>query len=337
VGSLRPTARPPDRPPDRPTARPPDRPRPPATARDRPTARGQGSRSQSRPGTTIAALLGADEIADHLGGLFGYFIPENILQNIFGMSPIDGSTEVWAAGVTYDRSRSARQEERAVSSVYELVYEADRSELFDKSAAWRVVTDGEPADIRLGSGLDVPEAELALVLSAEGRIVGDTVRSDMSSRSIEGENPLYLSQAKVYAGSCALATGIRPASEVADAADLTIELRVKRDGRTAWGGTTSTVAVRRDFEDLARSLFAGQSFPTGVAWPPGPVSSRRRTFRWSPARPSGSGSTRSGPSRTRPAPGRPRSAGWSRRSTTRSPAKQVGSPTAAGERAPEPM
>jgi 2-dehydro-3-deoxy-D-arabinonate dehydratase len=202
-----------------------------------------------------------DDLASALEDTTG---PARDIADVLLLPPIDGPTEVWAAGVTYDRSRSAREEESAVSSVYELVYGADRPELFYKSAAWRVVTDGEPVGIRLDSRLDVPEAELALVLSAEGRIVGYTVCNDMSSRSIEGENPLYLPQAKVYSGSCALATGIRPASDIAGAASLTIELSVERDGRAAWGGTTSTAAMHRSFDDLARWLFAGQSFPAGV-------------------------------------------------------------------------
>ena len=115
------------------------------------------------------------------------------------LAPVDGRTEVWAAGVTYARSRSARQEESSVAEVYALVYEADRPELFFKSVAWRVVTDGEPVSMRRDSELNVPEAELAVVANGEGEIVGYTVCNDMSSRSIEGENPLYLPQAKIYA------------------------------------------------------------------------------------------------------------------------------------------
>ena len=152
------------------------------------------------------------------------------------LPPIDGGTEVWAAGVTYARSRSAREEESSVSRVYELVYEADRPELFFKSVAWRVVTDGEPIGIRQDSDVNVPEAELALVVNAAGETVGYTVCNDVSSRSIEGENPLYLPQAKMYAGSCALASGIRPAWEVTDPGRLGIELEVSRAGGTGLAG-----------------------------------------------------------------------------------------------------
>jgi 2-dehydro-3-deoxy-D-arabinonate dehydratase len=186
------------------------------------------------------------------------------VDDVILLPPIDGRTEVWAAGVTYERSRSAREEESSVAQVYELVYEADRPELFFKAPAWRVVTDREPVAIRGDSELNVPEAELALVINAGGEIVGYTVCNDMSSRTIEGENPLYLPQAKLYAGSCALATGIRPAWEVPDPTGLDIELTVSRDGRTAWQGRTNTRAMYRTLTDLATWLFAEESFPDGV-------------------------------------------------------------------------
>lgn len=152
----------------------------------------------------------------------------------------------------------------SVSQVYELVYEAARPELFFKSAAWRVVTDGEPVAIRHDSELNVPEAEMALVINAHGEIVGYTVCNDMSSRTIEGENPLYLPQAKLYAGSCALASGIRPAWEVSDAGNLGIELTVVRGEENAWHGRTSTSAMRRKPQELVDWLFAAESFPAGV-------------------------------------------------------------------------
>jgi 2-dehydro-3-deoxy-D-arabinonate dehydratase len=190
--------------------------------------------------------------------------PSQPVADVILLPPIDGRTEVWAAGVTYERSRSAREEESSVAQVYELVYEAARPELFFKSVAWRVVTDHEPVAIRGDSELNVPEAELALVINAGGEIVGYTVCNDMSSRTIEGENPLYLPQAKLYAGSCALATGIRPVWEVPDPADLDIELTVSRDGSIAWHGRTNTQAMYRRPDELAAWLFAEESFPAGV-------------------------------------------------------------------------
>jgi 2-dehydro-3-deoxy-D-arabinonate dehydratase len=126
-----------------------------------------------------------------------------------------------------------------------------------------VVTDGEPIGIRVDSLIDVPEPELALVLSCRGEVVGYTVCNDMSSRNIEGENPLYLPQAKVYAGSCALAAGIRLADEV-DATDLGVRATITRDGETVWEAATSTAQLHRKLADLAAALFAGLDFPDGA-------------------------------------------------------------------------
>jgi len=179
------------------------------------------------------------------------------------LAPLDGRMEVWAAGVTYERSRSARMEESTTADVYDHVYGARRPELFFKAVAWRVVTDGEPVGLRSDSHLNVPEAELAAVANAYGEIVGWTVCNDMSSRSIEGENPLYLPQAKVFAGSCALATGIRPAWEIETAA-LNISLEVRRGGTVAWAGSVNTDQLRRTPTELISYLFAGEQFPEGV-------------------------------------------------------------------------
>ena len=189
---------------------------------------------------------------------------ERNVADVVLLPPVDGETEVWAAGVTYARSRSARQEESTVAEVYTLVYEAERPELFFKSVAWRVVTDGEPVAIRRDSDLNVPEAELAVVANAAGDIVGYTICNDMSSRSIEGENPLYLPQAKIYAGSCALASGIRPAGEVRNPLGLGIDLTVIREGETAWQGRYSSAAMYRTPHDLVGWLFREQAFPGGV-------------------------------------------------------------------------
>ncbi len=180
------------------------------------------------------------------------------------LPPIDGRTEVWASGVTYLRSRDARVEESTEKSVYEKVYDAERPELFFKSVAWRVLTDEEPIGIRADSGLDVPEPELAVVANSAGAIVGYLVCNDVSSRSIEGENPLYLPQAKVYAGACAISSGIRPAWEVEGADDLAITLKVLRDGDVAFSGDTSTAQMRRAFTDLVEWLYRGDAFPAGV-------------------------------------------------------------------------
>ena len=178
--------------------------------------------------------------------------------------PLDGRAELWCAGVTYARSRGARMEESVEQSVYDRVYSAERPELFPKAPAWRVVSDGEPVGIRADSGHDVPEPELALVVNAHGEIVGLTVCNDMSSRSIEGENPLYLPQAKVYAGAAALATGIRPAWEVPDPTGLAITLVVGRGETEAFAAQTSTAQLARPLQELVDYLFAANAFPDGA-------------------------------------------------------------------------
>lgn len=179
------------------------------------------------------------------------------------LSPIDGRTEVWASGVTYARSREARLEESTQHSVYELVYDAERPELFFKAPAWRVMTDGEPVAIRADSAISVPEPELALVLTSSREVLGYLVCNDMSSRSIEGENPLYLPQAKLYAGACALSTGIRPAWEISGD-DRAISLAVERAGLVVLEDATSTAAIHRPFDALVEHLFRAENFPDGV-------------------------------------------------------------------------
>jgi 2-dehydro-3-deoxy-D-arabinonate dehydratase len=180
------------------------------------------------------------------------------------LAPVDGRAEVWCAGVTYERSRGARMEESSEQSVYDKVYSAERPELFLKSPAWRVTTDTEPVGIRADSGHDVPEPELALVINAHGTLVGYTVCNDMSSRSIEGENPLYIPQAKVFAGGCALATGIRPAWEVADATALAIRMIVRREGIEVFSGETSTRQLARPLAELVDYVCRANDFPDGV-------------------------------------------------------------------------
>ena len=179
------------------------------------------------------------------------------------VAPIDRQ-EVWAAGVTYLRSRDARMEESTQKSVYDLVYEADRPELFLKATPNRVSGPGEAVAVRADSTWDVPEPELAVVVNAHAEIVGYTVGNDVSSRSIEGENPLYLPQAKVYAGACALGPGITPAWEVADPYDLTIWMAIERGGEVAWEGETSTSGLKRRLEELVEYLFREDDFPDGA-------------------------------------------------------------------------
>ena len=180
------------------------------------------------------------------------------------LPPVDGNTEVWAAGVTYEKSRSGRVEESTEASVYEKVYDAPRPEIFLKSVAWRVVTDGEPVGVRADSTVDVPEPELTVVANRAGEIVGYTICNDMSSRSIEGENPLYIPQAKIFSGCCSLATGIRPAWEVPDVTDLAITMRVRLGDETVFSGETSTARLHRTLEELVAVLYAPTDFPDGA-------------------------------------------------------------------------
>jgi 2-dehydro-3-deoxy-D-arabinonate dehydratase len=211
----------------------------------------------------IAELLAlpAADLRALVTGLPG---PTHELAGVTLLPPVDGRTEVWAAGVTYERSRDARVEESSERSVYERVYDAERPELFLKSVAWRVVTDGEPIAVRDDSALNVPEPELGLVVNADGDVVGYVVVDDVSSRTIEGTNPLYLPQAKIYAGSCAVSTGIRPAWEVPDAHALDITMTVRRGTGIAFHGTVSTSRLRRTADDLVGHLYHGQSFPDGA-------------------------------------------------------------------------
>lgn len=181
------------------------------------------------------------------------------------LAPVDGRTEVWAAGVTYERSRTARMAESENSAdIYDRVYDAARPEIFFKSAAWRVSGPGMPVSVRADSDIDVPEPELAVVLNYAGDVVGYTICNDMSSRSIEGENPLYLPQAKTYLGGCAVGPWIRPAWEIPDPYALTIELAISRDGAVAWEGSSSTSRLRRRIDELAAYLFREDQFPEGA-------------------------------------------------------------------------
>jgi 2-dehydro-3-deoxy-D-arabinonate dehydratase len=170
--------------------------------------------------------------------------------------------EVWCAGVTYERSRDARVEESAVKDVYTLVYEADRPELFLKDAACRrTVGPGDPIGIRTDSAWNVPEPEIALVLGDHADVVGVTIGNDVSSRDIEGANPLYLPQAKVYAGACALGPAIlSPMPEE----PLEIEMRIYAEsGREIFSGETSTARMKRSFEELVAFLVRDNPVPSG--------------------------------------------------------------------------
>lgn len=179
------------------------------------------------------------------------------------LAPIEHQ-EVWACGVTYERSRDARMRESSQASVYDLVYDADRPEVFFKATPARVVGPGAAVVIRADSGWDVPEPELALVLNSALEIVGYTIGNDVSSRAIEGQNPLYLPQAKTYVGCCALGPAIAPAWEVADAHALTIRLTITRGGAVVYEDEVGTNRLHRTFADLIDYLGRDNAFPHGV-------------------------------------------------------------------------
>lgn len=171
---------------------------------------------------------------------------------------------MWAAGVTYKRSEEARREESGTPDLYAQVYHAKRPELFFKANPRRVAGPDASVNIRADSTWDVPEPELALVINASAEIIGYTIGNDMSSRSIEGDNPLYLPQAKIYANCCALGPAITPAWEIADPYHLAIGLTIERHGRVCWQGETSTSEPKRRFEELVSYLFLENDFPDGV-------------------------------------------------------------------------
>jgi len=226
----------------------------------------------------------------HNSQLIGYFQPNSQLHNLLRLrtdelrmqiensiqtgaasnlptpvlAPIDGETEVWAAGVTYKQSEQARMEESGTPDIYAKVYAAKRPELFFKATPHRVAGPDAPIVVRTDSTWDVPEPELVLAVNAHAEIIGYTIGNDVSSRSIEGENPLYLPQAKVYAGCCGLGPGITPAWEVSDPYNLTIHLAIERNGQVYWEGETSTRELKRRFDELVTYLFLENDFPDGV-------------------------------------------------------------------------
>ncbi|MCL4508697.1 MAG: fumarylacetoacetate hydrolase family protein [Chloroflexi bacterium] len=190
-------------------------------------------------------------------------LEEGIASEAQLLAPLD-EQEVWASGVTYERSMQAREDESQGSGIYDRVYVAPRPELFFKAGATRVVGTNDVLYIRSDASWSVPEPELALAIGPRGTILGYTIGNDVSSRDIEGENPLYLPQAKVYARCCGLGPAITLAASDLNAHDLPIALTITRGGVPVFRGETSTNRIRRTFEDLARYLFRDNLFPNGV-------------------------------------------------------------------------
>jgi len=180
------------------------------------------------------------------------------------LAPLD-EQEVWGAGVTYERSKHAReQESEQGGSFYDQVYRAHRPELFFKATPSRVVGPGQPIRVRRDSAWCVPEPELALVLNPSLDLIGFTIGNDVSARDIEGENPLYLPQAKVYASSCALGPSIALTKAMPPRSTIGIRLEINRDGATIYKGETSIARMARRFEELIDWLGRDNCFPSGV-------------------------------------------------------------------------
>ena len=202
------------------------------------------------PAAAVAALLPA--------------VPTLPLAEVHLLPPVE-MQEVWAAGVTYLRSKTARMEESDFSATaYDRVYDADRPEIFFKSLADKVVGTGEAVGIRADATWNVPEPELALVMNGRGAIVGCAVGNDMSSRDIEGENLLYLPQAKTYDRSCALGPWVALVTDEAAIRRWTIGISIERAGSTTFSGSTRIDQLKRRFDELASWLWRSQRFPHGV-------------------------------------------------------------------------
>ena len=180
------------------------------------------------------------------------------------VAPISPEIELWGAGVTYLRSRDARKEESGVPDVYQKVYEADRPELFYKSNAIRTNTSNQPIGIRFDCPASVPEPEVAIFINRYQEIVGYSICNDVTARTIEGENPLYLSQAKIYVGSTSLGPDITPSWLAPSAAEMKIDAKIIRAEQIVWQAQTSLGALNRTLQDLVSYLFRCQYFPYGA-------------------------------------------------------------------------
>lgn len=214
--------------------------------------------------TAWDVLISRDDLADFLKSRLSALTPVPSVPTAELQAPI-GSQEVWAAGVTYYRSRDARMEESKSAGggdFYDRVYAAPRPELFMKATAHRVVGPSQKVAIRDDSKWNVPEPELTLLVTPNGKITGYTIGNDMSSRDIEGENPLYLPQAKVYDRSCALGPAILVSSAPLPKT-TEISLNILRSGKSEFSGSTTLESLKRDPAELVSYLYRNNSFPSG--------------------------------------------------------------------------
>ena len=213
---------------------------------------------------SLTELLEDPKLSERLAELVRRGLPEVPLAGVRLVSPVDRQ-EIWAAGVTYLRSKTARMEESDFSArAYNHVYEAPRPEIFFKSMPEKVSGPGDAVGIRTDAKWNVPEPELALVLNSRGAVVGYTVGNDMSSRDIEGENLLYLPQAKIYERSCALGPCLVVGVTEEEARTWTVTVEISRGGAVVFSGETEIARIKRGFAELAQWLFRSQRFPNGA-------------------------------------------------------------------------
>jgi len=218
------------------------------------------------PGRLLDPSVTIDELVKSGSAGFGAALEadgEDLVDPVELLVPLE-SQAVWASGVTYQRSREAREEESDAPDFYERVYDAERPELFLKALPGSVVGPGGQVGIRADSAWDVPEPELALVMDPGGAICALSIGNDMSSRSIEGENPLYLAQAKVYERSCAIGPALVPVDEGWSHRDLTIELTIRRDRDLAFHGQIPVAEMKRQPTELPAWLYRCQAHPSGA-------------------------------------------------------------------------
>lgn len=212
----------------------------------------------------LTALLETVDLRSRLGEMVRRDLPRRALRAVRLLTPIERQ-EVWAAGVTYLRSKKARMDESDFSATaYDKVYATPRPELFFKSLPEKVAGPGDWVGIRADATWSVPEPELALVINSRGELAGFTIGNDMSSRDLEGENLLYLPQAKIYEHSCGLGPVINVAAGEAEARTWSIQLTVARGGQPIFQGETSVGQIKRSFTELLDYLCRSQRFPHGV-------------------------------------------------------------------------
>src|ERR1043165_3779141 len=212
----------------------------------------------------ISSLLEFDGLIPQLASLVGQNLPRETLSGVKLLAPIE-QQEVWAVGVTYLRSKKARMEESDFSAnAYDKVYDAPRPELFFKATPSRCVGPNQAMRLRDDSKGMVPEPELTLVINAQAKLVGFTIGNDLSCRDIEGENLLYLPQAKVWDHCCGLGPCILLADEPEKIREADISVEIVRGGKNVFGGSTSIGRIKRSFDELIGYLFRNQTFSNGV-------------------------------------------------------------------------